>query len=49
MSNTLNLIDSDAHVIEPRDMFERYLETKVPSTAAGGVGGLSGRPAGLGF
>ena len=28
MSNSLPFIDSDAHVIEPRDMFERYLEPK---------------------
>ena len=28
MSNNLHFIDSDAHVIEPRDMFERYLEPK---------------------
>jgi hypothetical protein len=26
MSNSLPFIDSDAHVIEPHDMFERYLE-----------------------
>jgi hypothetical protein len=28
MSNSLKFIDSDAHVIEPLDMFERYLEPK---------------------
>jgi Amidohydrolase len=28
MSNSVKCIDSDAHVIEPRDMFERYLEPK---------------------
>jgi uncharacterized protein len=28
MSDSLKFIDSDAHVIEPRDMFERYLEPK---------------------
>jgi hypothetical protein len=28
MSKSWNFIDSDAHVIEPRDMFERYLEPK---------------------
>ena len=49
MSNTLNFIDSDAHVIEPRDMFERYLEPKYRGQMPVAWVDYQGDPLALGF
>ena len=49
MSKSWNFIDSDAHVIEPRDMFERYLEPKYRAQMPVAWADYQGDPLALGF
>jgi predicted TIM-barrel fold metal-dependent hydrolase len=49
MSNSLKFIDSDAHVIEPRDMFERYLEPKYRAQMPVAWADYQGDPLALGL
>jgi predicted TIM-barrel fold metal-dependent hydrolase len=49
MSNSLKFIDSDAHVIEPRDMFERYLEPQFRAQMPVAWADYQGDPLALGF
>jgi hypothetical protein len=44
MENGYRLIDSDAHVIEPADMFEKYLEPKFRSPLPVAWSEYSGEP-----
>jgi hypothetical protein len=49
MSDSLKFIDSDAHVIEPRDMFERYLEPRYRAQMPVAWADYQGDPLALGF
>ena len=49
MSNSVKFIDSDAHVIEPPDMFERYLEPKYRAQMPVAWADYQGDPLALGF
>jgi uncharacterized protein len=49
MSASLHFIDSDAHVIEPSDMFERYLEPKYRSQIPVAWADYQGEPLAFGF
>jgi predicted TIM-barrel fold metal-dependent hydrolase len=49
MSNNLHFIDSDAHVIEPHDMFERYLEPKYRAEMPVAWADYQGDPLALGL
>jgi predicted TIM-barrel fold metal-dependent hydrolase len=49
MSKSWNFIDSDAHVIEPRDMFERYLEPKYRAQMPVAWADYQGEPLAFGF
>jgi hypothetical protein len=49
MSKSWNFIDSDAHVIEPRDMFERYLEPRYRAQMPVAWADYQGEPLAFGF
>jgi hypothetical protein len=49
MSKSWNFIDSDAHVIEPRDIFERYLEPKYRAQMPVAWADYQGEPLAFGF
>jgi uncharacterized protein len=49
MSDSLKFIDSDAHVIEPRDMFEQYLEPKYRAQMPVAWAAYQGDPLALGL
>jgi uncharacterized protein len=49
MSKSWSFIDSDAHVIEPRDMFERYLEPKYRAQMPVAWADYQGEPLAFGF
>jgi predicted TIM-barrel fold metal-dependent hydrolase len=49
MQDVYRLIDSDAHVLEPADMFEKYLESKYRSPLPVAWSGYAGEPLAFGF
>jgi len=49
MYNGYRFIDSDAHIIEPRDMFEKYLEPKFRSEMPIAWADYQGEPLAIGF
>ena len=49
MPNGHGFIDSDAHIIEPEDMFERYLESRYRSAMPKAWANYRGEPLGFGF
>jgi predicted TIM-barrel fold metal-dependent hydrolase len=49
MQDVYRLIDSDAHVLEPADMFEKYLEPKYRSPLPVAWSGYAGEPLAFGF
>jgi len=49
MSTSLPFIDSDAHVLEPRDMFERYLEPQYRAQMPVAWADYQGEPLAMGF
>jgi uncharacterized protein len=49
MPNDNRFIDSDAHVVEPNDLFEKYLEPKFRQWIPEAWANYAGRPLGFGF
>ena len=49
MADRLPFIDSDAHVIEPVDMFEKYLEPKFRDRMPYACADYQGEPLAFGF
>src|SRR5260221_12722961 len=49
MLNGHRFIDSDAHVLEPADLFEKYLEPKFRSWIPEAWANYAGNPLGFGF
>ena len=49
MPNGHGFIDSDAHIIEPEDMFEKYLEPRYHSAMPKAWANYRGEPLGFGF
>jgi hypothetical protein len=49
MYNGYRFIDSDAHIIEPRDMFEKYLEPKFRAEMPIAWADYQGEPLAMGF
>src|SRR5262249_21339412 len=49
MSKRFHFIDSDAHVLEPRDMFERYLEPQYRAQMPVAWANYQGEPLAFGF
>ena len=49
MSDGYRFIDSDAHIIEPEDMFEKYLEPKYHAAMPKAWANYRGEPLGFGL
>ena len=49
MSDGYRFIDSDAHILEPEDMFEKYLEPKYHAAMPKAWANYRGEPLGFGL